>query len=236
MTYELAFRELQEYANPEKAEHFTRFFKNNPGEYGGGDKFLGIAVPNQRKVAKKFKDMPLSEVEILLRSEFHECRLTAVMLLMYRIEKKDQDVVDEVAEFYLKNIEYVNNWDIVDSSCRFILARFLENRERDLLYHLAKSGNLWERRIAIITCYYFIKNDDFEDALAISKILLHDNHDLIHKAVGWMLREIGGQDQLVEEAFLRQDDRYKKMPRTMLRYAIEKFDEPLRKKYLAGSI
>ncbi|MBO6523565.1 MAG: DNA alkylation repair protein [Balneolaceae bacterium] len=236
MTYELVLRELQEYANPEKRDHFARFFKNNPGEYGEGDKFLGIAVPNQRKVAKKYNEMPLSEVEKLLRSKFHECRLTAVMLLVYRIEKKDQDVVDEVAEFYLKNIEYVNNWDIVDSSCRFILARFLEKRERDLLYDLAKSDNLWERRIAIITCYYFIKNDDFEDALAISKLLLYDGHDLIHKAVGWMLREIGGQDQLTEEAFLLQEDHYKKMPRTMLRYAIEKFDEPLRKKYLSGSI
>lgn len=221
MTFKQATIELQKYANPEKAEHSARFFKNNPGEYGEGDKFLGITVPDQRKVAKKFKDMPLSEVEKLLQSKFHEYRLTAVMLLVYRIERKDQDVVDEVAEFYLKNIEYINNWDIVDSSCRFILARFLENRERDLLYDLAASDSLWERRIAIITCYYFIKNDDFEDAFAISKLLLHDSHDLIHKAVGWMLREIGGQDQLVEKAFLKHDDHYKKMPRTMLRYAID---------------
>lgn len=236
MTFKLAFKELQEYADPDKTGHFARFFKNNPGEYGESDKFLGITVPNQRKVAKKYKEMPLSEVKKLLQSEFHECRLTAVMLLVYRIERKNQDVVDEVAEFYLKNIEYVNNWDIVDSSCRFILARFLENRERDLLYDLAKSENLWERRIAIITCYYFIKNDNFRDALSISKLLLHDDHDLIHKAVGWMLREVGGQDQSVEENFLQEEDRYKEMPRTMLRYAIEKFEEPLRKKYLSGDI
>ncbi len=236
MTFETAFNELKKSSDPEKAEHSKRFFKSDPGEYGEGDLFLGITVPNQRKVAKKFKDMPLNEVEKLLRSKFHECRLTAVMLLVYRIERKDQQIVDEVADFYLRNIEYVNNWDIVDSSCRFILSRFLEKRERTLLYDLAESDNLWERRIAIITCYYYIKKNDFKDALIISDILLTDEEDLIHKAVGWMLREIGGQNQEVEEAFLIESDRYKKMPRTMLRYAIEKFDEPLRKKYLTGEV
>ena len=235
MTFEQAFNELKEYAAPEKAQHSARFFKTNPGEYGEGDKFLGITVPDQRKIAKKFKDMPLTEVEKLFRSEYHESRLTAVMLLVYRIEKRDQNEVDEVADFYLKNIEYVNNWDIVDSSCRFILGRFLENKDRDLLYELARSENLWERRIAIITCYHFIKRNDFKDVFQISKILLLDTHDLIHKAVGWMLREVGGQDEVAEEEFLLENKQYKKMPRTMLRYAIEKFDKEKRKRYLNGS-
>jgi len=236
MTFKKALADLKSLADPDKAEHSARFFKSGTGEYGEGDKFLGITVPNQRKVAKKYKRMTLSEVQKLLQHDAHEARLTAVMLLVYRIEKASQDEIDEVAEFYLKNIRYVNNWDIVDSSCRFILAKHLEFRERDLLYDLAHSEDLWEKRIAIITCYYFIKKGDFGDALSISLILLEDDHDLIHKAVGWMLREIGNINQEVEEAFLLENDRYKTMPRTMLRYAIEKFDEPLRKKYLSGAI
>lgn len=234
MTFRDAFEELEKYSDPKKAEHSKRFFKTGKGEYGEGDIFLGTTVPNQRKVARKFKHMPLNEVEKLLQSDFHECRLTAVILLVYKIEKADQAIIDEVAEFYLKNIRYVNNWDIVDSSCRFILAKFLEHRERDLLYDLAKSENLWERRIAIITCYYFIKKDDFEDALAISLLLIKDEEDLIQKAVGWMLREIGNQELEVEESFLLESERYKTMPRTMLRYAIEKFEEPKRQFYLKG--
>ncbi|MEQ9090933.1 MAG: DNA alkylation repair protein [Balneola sp.] len=234
MTFRDAFEELEKYSDPKKAEHSKRFFKTGKGEYGEGDIFLGTTVPNQRKVARKFKHMPLNEVEKLLQSDFHECRLTAVILLVYKIEKADQAIIDEIAEFYLKNIRYVNNWDIVDSSCRFILAKFLEHRERDLLYDLAKSENLWERRIAIITCYYFIKKDDFEDALAISQLLIKDEEDLIQKAVGWMLREIGNQELEVEESFLLESERYKTMPRTMLRYAIEKFEEPKRQFYLKG--
>ncbi|MCG8373798.1 MAG: DNA alkylation repair protein [Balneolales bacterium] len=236
MTFENIYSELLELSNPEKAEHSGRFFRSGPGEYAEGDKFLGVTVPDQRKVAKKFKKAPLNEVEKLLQHEHHEARLTAVMLLVYRIEKAGQEVIDEVAAFYLKNIRFINNWDLVDSSCRFILAKFLEHRERQLLYDLAESQNLWERRIAIITCYYFIKKGDFDDALAISELLLHDDHDLIHKAVGWMLREIGNLDLEQEEAFLLEDGRYKKMPRTMLRYAIEKFDEDKRKSYLNGHI
>lgn len=232
MTFRDVFEELEKYADAEKAEHSKRFFKTGKGEYGEGDTFLGVTVPNQRKVAKKFKNLPFNEVEKLLQSDIHECRLTAVMLLVYRIEKTEQEVIDEVAEFYLKNIRYINNWDIVDSSCRFILAKYLEHRERDLLYDLAKSDNLWERRIAIITCYYFIKKNDFEDTLELSKILINDEEDLIHKAVGWMLREVGNQDLEVEEQFLLENDRFKKMPRTMLRYAIEKFEEPKRQHYL----
>ncbi len=236
MTFKDVFSELKKYAQPSTTEHSRKIFRATPGEYGEGDKFLGVSVPNQRKVAKKYKHMPLEEVEKLLSNKYHECRSTALLVLVYRIEKATQDEVDKVASFYLKNLNFVDNWDLVDSSCRFILSKFLEYRERDLLYILAKSDNLWEKRISIITCYYFIKKNDFNDALAISEILLFDDHDLIHKAVGWMLREIGEQDIRAEEDFLRQEGRYKQMPRTMLRYAIEKFDEPLRKRYLNGTI
>ena len=232
MTFLEAFEELEKYTNPAKEEVSKRFFKTGKGGYSENDVFLGIAVPDQRKVAKKFKDMPLNEVRKLLQSDIHECRLTAVLLLVYKIEKTNQSQIDEVAHFYLNNIRYINNWDIVDSSCRFILGKHLEHKERALLYELANSQNLWERRIAIITCYYFIKKNDFKDALAISNILIDDKEDLIQKAVGWMLREIGGQDQEVEEDFLLENERFKTMPRTMLRYAIEKFEEPKRKFYL----
>jgi 3-methyladenine DNA glycosylase AlkD len=227
---------LEELADPIKAEHSKRFFKSGPGEYAEGDIFYGITVPKQRGIAKKFKNMELEQVQILIEYPVHEVRLTAVMLLVYKIEKAPQNEIDEVAEFYLQNLKYVNNWDIIDSSCRFILAKHLEHRERHLLYDLARSKDLWEKRISIITCYYFIKQGDFIDALAISEILLEDDHDLIHKAVGWMLREVGNMDQQAEEDFLKKNSRYLAMPRTMLRYAIEKFDEPIRKKYLKGEI
>ncbi len=232
MSFKEAFSELKSYSNPAKAEHSKRFFKSGPGEYGEGDKFLGITVPNQRKVARKFKNMELDEVQKLLQNKYHEARLTAVMLLVYKVEKANEHVFEEVVQFYLKNLRYVNNWDIVDSSCHQILGRFLFNKERDLLYELAQSENLWEKRIAMITCYHFIKRDDFKDALKIAELLLNDDHDLIHKAVGWMLREIGNRNLDLETQFL--DQHFKNMPRTMLRYAIEKFDEPLRKHYLHG--
>lgn len=231
-----ALSELKIYADLDKAQHLKKFFKSKPGEYGFGDKFLGVTVPHQRLVAKKFNYLALPEVEKLLQHEYHEARLTAVFVLVYRIKNADQFLIDEIANLYLKNIEHINNWDIVDSSCYFILARFLENRNRNLLYEFAKSVNLWKRRIAIITCYHFIKQKDFKDALAISEILLFDKEDLIQKAVGWMLREIGNRDQHVEEEFLKKEKRYKKMPRTALRYAIEKFDEPLRKNYLNAKV
>ena len=232
MNFDEAFSELESYSDPGKAEHSKRFFKSGPGEYGEGDKFLGITVPNQRKVARKFRKMNLDEVRKLLQNEYHEARLTAVMLLVYKIEKSDEHIFEDVFRFYLKNLGYVNNWDIVDSSCHQILGRFLFNKEKDLLYELAQSENLWEKRVSMITCYHFIKRDDFKDALKIAELLLDDDHDLIHKAVGWMLREIGNRNLDAETEFL--DQHFKKMPRTMLRYAIEKFDEPLRKHYLHG--
>ena len=225
---------LKEQADPEKAKHSTRFFKSGPGEYGEGDKFLGIKVPDQRKIAKKYRDLPAEEIEKLLQNEFHEVRLTAVMLMTYKVEKGGQEELEEMTQLYLENLPAMNNWDIVDSSCHKILGPFLENKERDLLYDFARSDDLWKKRIAMITCYHFIKQEDFEDALNIAEILVNDEHDLIHKAVGWMLREVGNRDLETEEEFLKKY--YQNMPRTMLRYAIEKFEEPLRLKYLYGEI
>lgn len=236
MTFEDAYSDLLTLADPKKSRHYMGYFKSGPGEYSEEDQFLGISVPDQRKVARKYKDMPLSEVQKFIQHEIHECRLTAVLLLVYRIESSDYEVLEEVVDFYLRNLEYVNNWDIVDSSCRHILGPFLENKERDLLYDLARSEDLWKKRISIVTCYHFIRDHDFGDTLAIADILLNDEHDLIQKAVGWMLREVGNRDQETEELFLQEDDRYRNMPRTMLRYAIEKFDKPLRKQYLSGDI
>lgn len=234
MNAENLISDLKSASNPEKAKHSKRFFKAGPGEYGEGDKFLGITVPDQRKIARKYRELPLVEVGKLLENEYHEVRLTAAMLLVYKVEKGDQQTLEEVTACYLKNLPGINNWDIVDSSCHHILGRFLEHKERNLLYDFARTNDLWKKRIAIITCFHFIRQNDFEDALNISEILVNDDHDLIHKAVGWMLREIGNRDLATEEEFLQKH--YQTMPRTMLRYAIEKFDEPLRLRYLKGEI
>lgn len=234
MSHQKVIEELKELANPEKAKHSHRFFKSGPGEYAEGDKFLGIKVPDQRKIAKKYRDLPAEEIEKLLENEWHETRLTAAMLMVYKVEKGAEEELETITKLYLKNIQAFNNWDLVDSSAHHILGRFLEDKERDLLYDLAQSNDLWKKRIAMITCFRFIRNQDFEDALNIAEILVNDEHDLIHKAVGWMLREIGNRDLETEESFLKEH--YQTMPRTMLRYAIEKFDESLRLKYLNSEI
>lgn len=234
MTADLIIKELKNKADPEKAKHSVRFFKAGPGEYGEGDEFLGIKVPEQRKVAKFHRDLPAAEIRELLQNKYHEVRLTALMLMVYKVEKGSSETLTEMTKLYLDNLQSINNWDLTDSTCHHILGRYLENRDRDLLYKFARSEDLWKKRIAIITCYRFIKNNDFTDALNIAEILMNDDHDLIHKAVGWMLREIGNRDLAAEESFLKKH--YKTLPRTMLRYAIEKFEEPLRKKYLNGEI
>lgn len=234
MNAEAVIAELEDLKDLEKARHSERFFKTGPGEYAEGDKFLGIRVPDQRKIAKKFRELPSSEIKKLLHNTFHEVRLTAVMLMVYKVERGGENTLQEMTGLYLDNLTAVNNWDLVDSSCHQILGRFLEDKERDLLYELAHSEDLWQKRISMITCYHFIKQQDYKDALGIAEILLDDEHDLIHKAVGWMLREIGNRDFTVEEGFLK--NHYQNMPRTMLRYAIEKFEEPLRQKYLNGEI
>lgn len=234
MTSKELISDLRSCAAPEKAKHSSGFFKTGRGEYGEGDKFLGIMVPEQRKIARKFLDLSAAEIESLLGNEFHEVRLTAVLLMVYKIEKGAEKELKEMARLYLKNISAINNWDLVDLSCHHILGRYLEDQPRDLLQTFARSNNLWKRRIAMVTCYHFIHEHDFEDALHIAEILLQDKEDLIQKAVGWMLREVGNRDLATEENFLKKH--YQDMPRTMLRYAIEKFKEPLRLQYLHGEI
>ncbi len=219
-------KELGKAADKKKAKDLQRFFKTGKGEYGEGDIFLGVTVPEQRKIAKKYK-LNLQEIQGLMDTNVHEYRLSALFMLIEMY--KD---TDDITEFYLKNTKNINNWDLVDLSAPKILGDYLLDKDRDILYRLAKSDNLWERRIAIIATAAFIRNHEFDDTLRISKILLGDRHDLIHKAVGWMLREIGKKDRPLLERFLKKN--YKKMPRTMLRYAIERLAD--RKMYLEGKI
>jgi 3-methyladenine DNA glycosylase AlkD len=224
-------RDLSKLSDPEKAKNLSRFFKTGKGQYGEGDVFWGITVPAQRKIAKRYIDLSLSDLQELLSNKIHEHRLTALLILVLKYRKADDPGKDEIFGFYLKNTENINNWDLVDLSSPKIIGDYLANKDTSILFKLAKSNNLWERRIAILSTFKFIGNNDFEDALSISELLLHDEHDLIHKAVGWALREIGKRDQEIEERFLRKY--YMEMPRTMLRYAIEKFGEKKRKFYLA---
>ena len=224
-------KDLSQLSNPKKAQKLSGFFKTGKGQYGEGDIFLGIPVPEQRKVANRYLDLPLNDLQELLSSKIHEYRLTALLILISKYGKADNPGKDEIFSFYLKNIENINNWDLVDLSAPKIVGDYLFNKDTSVLFKLVKSNNLWERRIAILSTFTFIRNNDFEDALSISELLLHDEHDLIHKAVGWMLREIGKRDQEIEERFLSKYGM--QMPRTMLRYAIEKFDENKRRFYLA---
>lgn len=221
-------------SNKKIAQDSQRFFKTGKGEYGEGDKFLGIRVPVTRKIAKQFRDTPLLEIEKLLKSKFHEERLLAVIMMDNIAKKATEDELKSVYICYLKNTDHINNWDIVDSSAPRIVGKHLFQRDRKPLYKLAKSSSLWEQRISILATFYFIDHKDFKDALEIGKLMLNHEHDLIHKATGWMLREVGNRDRTVEETFLKQH--YKTMPRTMLRYAIEKFPENKRQKYLKGLI
>ncbi len=220
--------------NPEIAAHSQRFFKTGPGEYGEGDLFRGIRVPEQRKVARKFKHIDLGTAEELLHSPYHEDRLTALLILVEKYKKKDPEQRQTIYDLYLANTAWINNWDLVDSSAHKIVGPHLENRDRGILYELVKSDSLWERRIAMMTTHYFISKGDFEDALRLAELLLHDEHDLIHKVVGWMLRELGKRNFDLEDAFLQKH--YQSMPRTMLRYAIEKFPEERRQAYLKGLV
>lgn len=228
--------ELHKFADKEKAEFFPRFFKTNPGDYGEGDKFIGVTVPNQRKVAKKFyKAVKLGEIAELLHEPIHEYRLTALFILVYKYQKaKDKAEREAIVNLYLENTAYINNWDLVDSSADKILGPYLIEKDKGILYDFAYSNDLWKQRIAIIATFHFIKNNRFDDTLRIASILLTHKHDLIHKAVGWMLREVGNRDFEVEYNFL--SEKYQQMPRTMLRYAIEKFEEELRQRFLKGLV
>ncbi len=232
--------ELKKKADPDKVAIYQGFFKTGKGEYGEGDVFLGVTVPESRKVAKMFLHLSSNEIEKSLFSKYHEERLVVLLILVEKFKYGNEKTKKEIYDFYIKNTKLINNWDLVDTSAPYLLGEWLVDNPRDILYKLAKSDNLWEKRISIISCFAFLRRNDFKDALKISKILIDDKHDLIHKAVGWMLREIGKKDLEVEEKFLKEKingtARYKKMPRTMLRYAIEKFDKEKRKKYLDGEI
>ena len=221
--------DLKELSTNQRAKASAWFFKTGKGQYGEGDVFLGVTVPNQRKIAKKYKTLPLRDIQELLNSEIHEYRLTALFILFHQFPKDKETIY----HFYLKNTKRVNNWDLVDSSAHKIVGAYLFDKDRSILYQLAKSKNLWEKRIAIISTAYFISKNQFIDTLKISQILLKDQHDLIHKAVGWMLREVGKRNQEVEEGFLNKH--HKTMPRTMLRYAIEKFSKEKRTHYMKKS-
>jgi 3-methyladenine DNA glycosylase AlkD len=229
-------KELELYINSEKAKFYPKFFKAFKGGYGEGDKFIGVTVPNQRKVAKKFhKEISLKEIESLLKEEIHEYRQTSLFMLTYKYENsKDFKNKKEIVDLYLRNTSYINNWDLVDSTAYKILGDFLLSRDKDILYELSNSSNIWEQRISIISTLAFIKAGKFKETIKISEKLLNHNHDLIHKAVGWMLREVGKIDYEVEYNFLKKH--YKEMPRTMLRYSIEKFDEKVRQNFLKGKI
>lgn len=222
--------DLIELKNPTKAKGFYRFFKTGKGEYGEGDEFLGLTVPQQRGIAKKYLHLSLKDLQALLSNKIHEYRLTALIILMHKYKKADEKLKKEIFDLYLKNTKNINNWDLIDLSAPSIIGDYLLERNRLILYKLAKSSSLWEKRISILSTFTFIKNKQYEDSLKIAEILLKDSHDLIHKAVGWMLRELGKKDQNLEESFLKKY--YQTMPRTMLRYAIEKFDEKKRKFYL----
>jgi len=225
-------KEIRLYTNPEKAKLLMQFFKTGKGEYAEGDVFLGIMVPTLRNIAKKFNKLPTSDVRSLLGSKFHEERLMALFILTYQFQNGDEKKRSEIFSLYLANTKHINNWDLIDLSAPKIVGDFLFQKGKGIaiLKKLAQSHDLWERRIAVLATFQYIKYNSFKESLEIAEMLLHDKHDLIHKSVGWMLREIGKRNQSVEEEFLKKHA--KEMPRTMLRYAIERFSEEERKKYL----
>ncbi|OGJ12669.1 DNA alkylation repair protein [Candidatus Pacearchaeota archaeon RBG_19FT_COMBO_34_9] len=228
--------ELKSLANPEQAKNLSRYFKTGKGDYGEGDIFLGIKMPVLRTAIKKYINLPFNELQTLLNSRIHEHRMAALIILVGRYKKTKKDLLEKrrIYEFYMKNTNNINNWDLVDLSCPAIVGDFLTREGTGILKMLARSENIWERRIAVISTFALIKKRNLGESLAIAEMLISDKHDLIHKAVGWMLREVGKKNIDVLEIFLKP--RYKEMPRTMLRYAIEKFPEEKRKKYLKGEI
>ena len=213
--------ELQALSNDEKREIFPKFFKAGKGEYGEGDRFLGVTVPNVRAIAKQHKDIALAEIQELIQSEWHEVRLCALLIMVEKSKKKDEALRQQLFDLYLSQTDRINNWDLVDLSCRFIVGEYLLDKSRDILYQLAHSPLLWDNRIAIVSTYAFIRKGQLEDTYALSDLMMHHPHDLMHKAIGWMLREAGKRDsdRLYDYVMSHRAD----MPRTMLRYAIEKF-------------
>jgi len=224
-------KELRQLANPTKALTLQRFFKTGKGEYGEGDRFLGITVPLQRKLVQSYVKLNLKDLKILLRSKLHEERLSGLLILVKQYQQAEHPKTQEkIFKFYLQHTKHINNWDLVDLTAYHIVGHYLFDKEPNILYQLAKSRNLWERRIAIVATYYFIRQKSFQPTLTLAAMLLQDHEDLLHKACGWMLRELGKRDLKILEAFLQKH--YQKMPRTMLRYTIEKFPQKRRKEIL----
>ncbi|MFD1142605.1 DNA alkylation repair protein [Larkinella insperata] len=231
MTYEDVKAELLALGNPEKASFFKRFFKTGPGQYGEGDQFLGISVPPQRVVAQKYRLLPLDETEKLVRDPFHECRLTGLIIWTNQARRSGEANRKLIFDYYLRNKSFVNNWDLVDTSCPEIVGTYLLDKDRSVLYELVGENQLWSQRIAMVSTIAFIRKNQFQDAFQLAERLLDHRHDLMHKAVGWMLREVGKKNSDALEEFLH--DHAGRFPRTALRYAIERFEPARRKYYLA---
>jgi 3-methyladenine DNA glycosylase AlkD len=225
---------MRRLGSKERAELSQRYFKTGPGQYGEGDIFLGLNASELKALTVEHQALAMDDVLLLLESPVHEERMLALLILVRAYSKGDETTKKRIYETYLANTRFINNWDLVDASAHYIVGRYLIDKSRKPLYSLARSSSLWERRIAIVSTFWFIRQNQFADTLKVSKLLLADKEDLIHKAVGWMLREVGKRDLPAEEGFLREH--YKMMPRTMLRYAIEKFPEPHRQMYLKGEI
>jgi len=234
LTASRIYSALSDASDPEKAAFYPHFFKTGKGEYGEGDRFLGVTVPKQRKIAKQHRDLPESEIVKLLESPYHECRLTGLFILVSQFERGDEIRRGQIVEFYLDHIEFINNWDLVDATAHKILGVYLEDKNRSLLIELSEKDHLWSQRISVIATLHFIKLDQYHDTLSLARTFLTHSHDLMHKAVGWMLREIGKRNVDALEGFLL--DHYRVMPRTMLRYAIERLPEERRQMYLKGKL
>ena len=230
-----AREEIRALANKEIAQHSLRFFKTDKGEYGHGDLFLGVRAPKIRLIAKKHIDISITDMKTLIQSKYHEERFLGLIILVNKYAKtKDKKNRNQLYKIYVSSFKYINNWNLVDVTCPHVTGKHLIDKDRTILYKWAKSEDLWTKRIAMVSTFSFIRKNDLEDTFKIAEILLHDEHDLIHKAVGWMLREAGKRDIKKEETFLKKY--YKTMPRTMLRYSIEKFPETKRQKYLKGTL
>ncbi|MDP3728373.1 MAG: DNA alkylation repair protein [bacterium] len=223
-------KDLLSLKNEEKAKIYADFFKTGKGQYGEGDIFLGITVPQQRIIAKKYLSLNFKDLEYFLKNPTHEYRFTSLVILTEQFKKANEKEKKKIFDFYIKQRKYINNWDLIDCTTPNIVGAYLFDKDKTILYKFAKSSSMWEHRIAILATLYFIKKNKFKETLEIAEILLNDKHDLIHKATGWMLRELGKKDQIIEEEFLQKN--YKIMPRTMLRYAIERFPEEKRSLYM----
>ena len=232
MSFQRARKELGRFANPEKAKFLQRFFKTGKGEYAENDKFIGVVVPQTRLVSRQFQELGFTDLQKLLKSKIHEERLLALLILVRQFQKSDRVMKKKVYAFYLRHIRFINNWDLVDLSSHQIVGAYLEDKNRAILYKLVKSPHLWDRRIAMVSTYSFIRGRDYKDTLKLAEALLGDKEDLLHKAAGWMLREVGKRDEKVLEKFLSEF--CARMPRTMLRYSIERLSESKRRYYMNG--